>query len=166
MGDIRSVTSQNSYFPFRTHQKPLWQKHNKVSTSIRSQISFSPASCKLVADKPQRPPPNSAKMVHNVRTKEEFQEALKKYPTVVVDFYSTNSDESKQIAATFAHANELDKFKDFRFVKVDIDDLKAVAEEVGVSKPATFHMYKNGQKTNDLQSNQQDDLIKFLETGL
>lgn len=63
-------------------------------------------------------------------------------------------------------ANELDKFKDFRFVKVDIDDLKAVAEEVGVSKPATFHMYKNGQKTNDLQSNQQDDLIKFLETGL
>lgn len=73
--------------------------------------------------------------------------------------------------SSFAHfmadsANELDKFKDFRFVKVDIDDLKAVAEEVGVSKPATFHMYKNGQKTNDLQSNQQDDLIKFLETGL
>ncbi|TLD19689.1 hypothetical protein PspLS_09400 [Pyricularia sp. CBS 133598] len=105
-------------------------------------------------------------MVHNIRTKEEFQDALKKYPTVVVDFYSTKSDESKQVAATFAHANELDKFKDFRFVKVDVDDLKALAEEVGVLKPATFHMYKNGKKINELQSSQQDDLIKYLETGL
>ncbi|KAI6373007.1 hypothetical protein MCOR25_003539 [Pyricularia grisea] len=105
-------------------------------------------------------------MVHNIRTKDEFQDALKKYPTVVVDFYSTDSDESKQIAPTFAHANELDKFKDFRFVKVDIDDMKSLVEEVGVSKPATFHMYKNGQKINELQSNQQDDLIKFLENGL
>ncbi|KAI7910966.1 hypothetical protein M0657_011166 [Pyricularia oryzae] len=150
MGDIRSVTSQNFYFPFRTHQKPLRQKHNKVSTSIPTPNQLQPG---FLHTQPRC-------------SKEEFQEALKKYPTVVVDFYSTNSDESKQIAATFAHANELDKFKDFRFVKVDIDDLKAVAEEVGVSKPATFHMYKNGQKTNDLQSNQQDDLIKFLETGL
>ncbi|TLS30948.1 hypothetical protein PpBr36_02253 [Pyricularia pennisetigena] len=105
-------------------------------------------------------------MVHNILSQDEFQDALKKYPTVVVDFYSTNSDESKKIAPTFAHANELDKFKDFRFVKVDIDDLKALAEEVGVSKPATFHLYKNGQKTNELQSYRQDDLIKFLETGL
>ncbi|KAM0339560.1 hypothetical protein ACHAPU_010859 [Fusarium lateritium] len=105
-------------------------------------------------------------MVHNIRTKDEFQDALKQYDVVVVDFYSTDSAESKHIAPTFAHANELDKFKDFRFLKVDIDDLKDLAEEVGVSKPATFHMYKNGQKINDLQSDQTEDLIQFLETGL
>lgn len=63
-------------------------------------------------------------------------------------------------------AYELDKFKDFRFVKVDIDDLKGLAEEVGVSQPATFHMYKNGEKINDLQSEHKEDLIQFLETGL
>ncbi|EWG51795.1 hypothetical protein H9Q69_004550 [Fusarium xylarioides] len=105
-------------------------------------------------------------MVHNIRTKDEFQDALKKYPIVVVDFYSTHSAESKHIAATFAHAYELDKFKDFRFVKVDIDELKGLAEEVGVSQPATFHMYKNGEKINDLQSEHKEDLIQFLETGL
>ncbi|KLP09739.1 related to thioredoxin [Fusarium fujikuroi] len=105
-------------------------------------------------------------MVHNIRTKDEFQDALKKYPIVVVDFYSTQSAESKHIAATFAHAYELDKFKDFRFVKVDIDDLKGLAEELGVSQPATFHMYKNGEKINDLQSEHKEDLIQFLETGL
>ncbi|EXL97718.1 hypothetical protein ACKRZS_005670 [Fusarium odoratissimum] len=105
-------------------------------------------------------------MVHNIRTKDEFQDALKKYPIVVVDFYSTHSAESKHIAATFAHAYELDKFKDFRFVKIDIDDLKGLAEEVGVTQPATFHMYKNGEKINDLQSEHKEDLIQFLETGL
>ena len=63
-------------------------------------------------------------------------------------------------------AYELDKFKDFRFVKVDIDDLKGLAEEVGVTQPATFHMYKNGEKINDLQSEHKEDLIQFLETGL
>ncbi|KAF5633765.1 thioredoxin [Fusarium sp. NRRL 25303] len=99
-------------------------------------------------------------------SKDEFQDALKKYPIVVVDFYSTHSAESKHIAATFAHAYELDKFKDFRFVKVDIDDLKGLAEELGVSQPATFHMYKNGEKINDLQSEHKEDLIQFLETGL
>ncbi|KAL5589874.1 hypothetical protein FOVSG1_011741 [Fusarium oxysporum f. sp. vasinfectum] len=111
-------------------------------------------------------PPNPEKMVHNIRTKDEFQDALKKYPIVVVDFYSTHSAESKHIAATFAHAYELDKFKDFRFVKIDIDDLKDLAEEVGVTQPATFHMYKNGEKINDLQSEHKEDLIQFLETGL
>ncbi|KAM5519741.1 thioredoxin [Fusarium oxysporum f. sp. phaseoli] len=113
-----------------------------------------------------RPGPRPEKMVHNIRTKDEFQDALKKYPIVVVDFYSTHSAESKHIAATFAHAYELDKFKDFRFVKVDIDDLKGLAEEVGVTQPATFHMYKNGEKINDLQSEHKEDLIQFLETGL
>ncbi|KAG8352666.1 hypothetical protein FVEN_g9309 [Fusarium venenatum] len=110
--------------------------------------------------------PDSDKMVHNIRTKDEFQDTLKNYSVVVVDFYSTHAAESKNIAPTFAHANELDKFKDFRFLKVDIDDLKGLAEELGVSKPATFQMYKNGEKINDLQSDQKEDLIQFLETGL
>ncbi|KAG4271129.1 hypothetical protein FPRO04_14705, partial [Fusarium proliferatum] len=74
-------------------------------------------------------------MVHNIRTKDEFQDALQKYPIVVVDFYSTHSTESKHIAATFAHACELDKFKDFRFVKVDIDALKGLAGALGVLEP-------------------------------
>ncbi|KAI6771436.1 hypothetical protein HG531_009061 [Fusarium graminearum] len=103
-------------------------------------------------------------MVHNIRTKDEFQDALKNYSVVVVDFYSTHAAESKNIAPTFAHANELDKFKDFRFLKIDIDDLKGLAEELGVSKPASFQMYKNGEKINDLQSDQTEDLIQFLET--
>ena len=63
-------------------------------------------------------------------------------------------------------ANELDRFKDFRFCKVDIEDLKGLAEEVGVSQPATFHMYKNGEKINTLQSAETEDLMQFLETGL
>ncbi|GKU06585.1 thioredoxin protein [Fusarium langsethiae] len=110
--------------------------------------------------------PDSDKMVHNIRTKDEFQDTLKNYSVVVVDFYSTHAAESKNIAPTFAHANELDKFKDFRFLKVDIDDLKGLAEELGVSKPASFQMYKNGEKINDLQSDQVEDLMQFLETGL
>ncbi|KAH6963078.1 hypothetical protein HG530_006817 [Fusarium avenaceum] len=105
-------------------------------------------------------------MVHNIQTKQDFQDALKQYPVVVVDFYSTHSAESKHIAATFAHANELDKYKDFRFLKVDIDDLEDLANELGISKPASFQMYKNGQKINDLQSDQTEDLMQFLETGL
>ncbi|KAF4446977.1 hypothetical protein F53441_9448 [Fusarium austroafricanum] len=120
----------------------------------------------ICADSPDKSPPNSDKMVHNIRTKDEFYDALSKYPVVVVDFYSTHSAESKHIAATFAHAYELDKFKDFRFVKVDIDDLKGLAEELGVSQPASFQMYKNGEKVNDLHSDQTEDLMMFLETGL
>ncbi|KAL5590447.1 hypothetical protein FOBRF1_014004 [Fusarium oxysporum] len=131
----------------------------KASTSKQQNSSFQITTTR-------QSPPNPETMVHNIRTKDEFQDALKKYPIVVVDFYSTHSAESKHIAATFAHAYELDKFKDFRFVKIDIDDLKGLAEEVGVTQPATFHMYKNGEKINDLQSEHKEDLIQFLETGL
>ncbi|KAL4731396.1 hypothetical protein ACLX1H_000362 [Fusarium chlamydosporum] len=103
-------------------------------------------------------------MVHNIRSKDEFHDTLKNYSIVVVDFYSIHAAESKSIAPAFAHANELDRYKDFRFAKVDIEDLKGLAEEVGVSKPATFHMYKNGEKINDLQSDQKEDLFQFLDT--
>ncbi|KAF4977883.1 hypothetical protein FZEAL_5657 [Fusarium zealandicum] len=105
-------------------------------------------------------------MVHNIRSKDEFQDALSQYPVVAVDFYSTHSAESKHIAATFAHCYELDKFKDFRFVKVDIDDLKDLVEELGVSKPATFHLYRSGNKVGEVQSDQQEDLIRLLESIL
>ncbi|CEF77864.1 unnamed protein product [Fusarium graminearum] len=133
----------------------LYFQHNKQRLLIFAKTSNADTSF-----------PDSDKMVHNIRTKDEFQDALKNYSVVVVDFYSTHAAESKNIAPTFAHANELDKFKDFRFLKIDIDDLKGLAEELGVSKPASFQMYKNGEKINDLQSDQTEDLIQFLETGL
>ncbi|KAF5018393.1 hypothetical protein F66182_9622 [Fusarium sp. NRRL 66182] len=105
-------------------------------------------------------------MVHNVFSEDQFQETLKNYQTVVVDFYSTKSDKSKKVAAHFAHLYELDKFKDFRFVKVDIDDLHDLAQELGVKEPATFHFYRNGEQTGSLNTEELEELVDWLEKGL
>lgn len=61
---------------------------------------------------------------------------------------------------------ELDKFKDFRFLKVDIQQLKEASEELGVIKPATFQLYKNGEKVGQVQTDKVEELIEFLESGL
>lgn len=51
-------------------------------------------------------------------------------------------------------------------MKVDINELKELSQELGVTKPATFQLYKDGTKTGQAQTDEIDALVSFLESGL
>ncbi|RSL39937.1 hypothetical protein CEP53_013706 [Fusarium sp. AF-6] len=105
-------------------------------------------------------------MVHNIRTKGDFKEALETYDIVVVDFFATWCEPCKAIAPVYAHCHELEKFKDFRFLKINVDELSDLCEELKVTSMPTFQLYKKGEKISELQGADREGLIKLLEKGL
>ncbi|KAF4460887.1 thioredoxin domain-containing [Fusarium albosuccineum] len=105
-------------------------------------------------------------MVHNVRTTEEFKGALKEYDIVAVDFFATWCEPCKAIAPFFAHCYELDKFKNFRFVKVNVDELTELCEELQVRSMPTFQLYRRGEKVGEVQGTDRAELTELLEEGL
>ncbi|GJN75488.1 thioredoxin domain-containing protein [Purpureocillium lilacinum] len=103
--------------------------------------------------------------VHNVRSTDEFKQTLKDNDVVVVDFFATWCAPCKAIAPVFAHSSELDKFQNIKFVKVDVDELSDLTQELGIRAMPTFHLYKNGEKVKDLQGADQKGLIELFEIG-
>lgn len=41
-------------------------------------------------------------------------------------------------------------YPEIRFVKVDVDDLPDIAQELGIKAMPTFHFYKNGEKIQEI----------------
>lgn len=56
-------------------------------------------------------------------------------------------------------------FKAFHFVKADVDELSALAEEMGVKAP-TLQLYREGEKANEIVDATPDQLFPFLGGGL
>lgn len=81
-------------------------------------------------------------MVVQVKSKEEFSEALKHDGLVVVDFFATWCGPCKMIAPL------LDKFSaeysQAKFIKVDVDELGELAQEYEISSMPTVVFFKKG----------------------
>ncbi|KAI0193400.1 thioredoxin-like protein [Xylaria flabelliformis] len=82
--------------------------------------------------------------VHNIETKAAFDEAVKKYPVVIVDAFATWCGPCKAIAPIVAKMSEEDRFKDFHFVKIDVDHLPDLSQELGITAMPTFIAFKDG----------------------
>lgn len=82
-------------------------------------------------------------MVTVIHSKEEFDAALKHTGLVVVDFFATWCGPCKMIAPL------LDKFSaeytSAKFIKVDVDELSAIAQEYEISSMPTVLFIKDGQ---------------------
>ncbi|TGJ85389.1 hypothetical protein E0Z10_g3364 [Xylaria hypoxylon] len=87
--------------------------------------------------------------VHNIATKAAFDEAVKKYPVVIVDAFATWCGPCKAIAPIISNnvqrMSDDEKYKDVFFAKIDVDDLPELSQELGISAMPTIIAFKDGE---------------------
>ncbi|KAF2838928.1 Cop c 2-like protein [Patellaria atrata CBS 101060] len=89
------------------------------------------------------------KGVHNLVNKKEFDTALgEKDNLVVLDCFATWCGPCKVIAPQFVKL--ADKYPDAQFLKIDVDELPDVAQELGIRAMPTFLLFKNGEKVEEI----------------
>ncbi|KAI9736441.1 MAG: hypothetical protein M1818_006175 [Claussenomyces sp. TS43310] len=86
--------------------------------------------------------------VHNVANKAEFDSALKDNSIVVLDAFATWCGPCKVIAPQVVKFSE--QFTDATFIKIDVDDVPDVAQELGIRAMPTFIVFKNGEKVQEI----------------
>ncbi|KZZ92996.1 Thioredoxin-like fold protein [Moelleriella libera RCEF 2490] len=100
--------------------------------------------------------------VHNIRTEDEFRQAIADNKIVIVDFFATECEGSKTLAPIFVEQSNRSDHKHFLFAKVDVDELSALAGESGVRDTPTFHLYKNGKKESESVEPGPQALLQFI----
>ncbi|KAK1543632.1 thioredoxin [Colletotrichum paranaense] len=99
-------------------------------------------------------------VVHNVRTAEEWKETLKEHNVVVLDCFATWCGPCKAIAPLVVkyvlniynghkHSENAD-FKGIRFVKIDVDEVPDVSQELGIRAMPTFMIFNTQEKTQEI----------------
>lgn len=98
----------------------------------------------------QRQFSNTARImsVHNIANKAEFNAALQNNEVVIMDAFATWCGPCKTIAPTVAKFSE--QFPNAHFIKVDVDEVPDVAQELGVRAMPTFYIFKNGEKVGEV----------------
>jgi len=87
-------------------------------------------------------------VVKEIGNPAEFKEYVGKDNLTVVDFYAVWCGPCKVISPV---VNKLsDEYKDVNFVKVNVDELGAVSEEVGIRAMPTFILFRGGEKVAEI----------------
>jgi len=86
--------------------------------------------------------------VHNVSSKAEFQSALKENNIVVMDAFATWCGPCKVIAPQVVKFSE--EFPDAHFIKLDVDEVPDVAQELGIRAMPTFLIFKAEEKVGEV----------------
>jgi len=85
--------------------------------------------------------------VHNVSSKVEFESALTN-DVVVLDAFATWCGPCKVIAPTVVKFSE--EFPGAHFIKVDVDEVPDVAQELNIRAMPTFIVFKGGNKVAEV----------------
>jgi len=86
--------------------------------------------------------------VHNVNSKAEFDTALKAKDVVVLDCFATWCGPCKAIAPQVVKLSE--DYGDAHFIKIDVDEVPDVAQELAIRAMPTFIVFKNGEKVAEI----------------
>ncbi|CAH0515902.1 unnamed protein product [Peronospora belbahrii] len=96
--------------------------------------------------------PENTRVIH-VTSEQQFKELVHKSKTtkrsVVVDFSATWCGPCRYIGPIFHELSV--KYPCTIFLKVDVDELKVVAERCNVSAMPTFQFYRNGMKCDEMR---------------
>ncbi|KFY00093.1 hypothetical protein V495_00684 [Pseudogymnoascus sp. VKM F-4514 (FW-929)] len=87
-------------------------------------------------------------VVHNVKSKAEFQAAIKEHDTVVLDAFAEWCGPCKAISPKLVEYSN--QFPNAHFIKVDVDDVPDVAQELGIRAMPTFIFFKKGEKAGEV----------------
>jgi len=86
--------------------------------------------------------------VHNLANKVEFEAAIKDNKVVVLDAFATWCGPCKVIAPQVSKFS--DEYPSAHFVKLDVDEVPDVAQELGIRAMPTFLIFKDGEKVSEI----------------
>ncbi|GKT93486.1 thioredoxin [Colletotrichum tofieldiae] len=89
-------------------------------------------------------------VVHNVKSKAEFDAVLSEHPVVLVDAFATWCGPCKAIAPVLVNLSNEEKNSKVHFVKIDVDEVPDVSQELGIRAMPTFLIFEDGQKAQEL----------------
>jgi len=88
-------------------------------------------------------------VVHNLSSKSEFTTSvLDSKGLVVLDCFATWCGPCRTIAPTVAKYSE--EYPGVKFVKIDVDEVSDVAQELGIRAMPTFVLFKDGEKVGEV----------------
>ncbi|KAF7886231.1 hypothetical protein EAF00_010334 [Botryotinia globosa] len=82
--------------------------------------------------------------VHNIANATDFKSALTDNQVVVLDAFATWCGPCKAIAPKVVQFSEV--YPAAHFIKIDVDELPAVSQELGIRAMPTFIIFKGGEK--------------------
>ncbi|OBR02355.1 Thioredoxin [Colletotrichum higginsianum IMI 349063] len=88
-------------------------------------------------------------VVHNVTSKAEFDAALEKN-LVLVDAFATWCGPCKAIAPLLVNLSNEEANSGVHFVKIDVDELPDVSQELGIRAMPTFLLFRKGKKVQEV----------------
>ncbi|KAL3419750.1 thioredoxin [Phlyctema vagabunda] len=128
-------------FPFMS----LFFRTSKLTVSSTFRSSIPTASTTIGNNFVRNFSSSTIKMgVHNLSTKAEFSSALKDNNIVVLDAFATWCGPCKAIAPQVVKFSE--EFPSAHFVKIDVDEVPDVAQELGIRAMPTFLIFKGEEK--------------------
>ncbi|KAI9836603.1 MAG: hypothetical protein M1819_001235 [Sarea resinae] len=89
--------------------------------------------------------------VHNLATKEDFVSSIidvKDDSLIVLDCFATWCGPCKVIAPQVIKMS--DTYPAVKFYKLDVDEVPAVAADLGIKAMPTFQLFKNGEKVGEV----------------
>ncbi|GKT45406.1 thioredoxin [Colletotrichum spaethianum] len=89
-------------------------------------------------------------VVHNVKSKAEFDTTLKEHDFVLVDAFATWCGPCKAIAPILVNLSNEEKNSKIHFVKIDVDEVPDVSQELGIRAMPTFLIFQKGEKAQEI----------------